>query len=102
MKITAKELRQIIKEELNRLQEDPFADLDAAVRKRREKKKRGAKEDEHYPEDEAQARKYYNVIQNASSNDEEIDLSRKHGFASQRNKRVTFKKKGGGTINFNL
>lgn len=100
MKITKSQLRRIIHEELSRLNEDPFADLDAAVRKKREKKKRPA--DEHFPKDEAQARKYYNLIQNASSNDEELDLGSKHGFVSQRNKRVTFKKKGGGTINFDL
>ncbi len=100
MKITTKHLRQIIREELSRLQEDLFADLDAARDERREKKKRGA--DEHFPENEAQARKYYNLIQNASSNDEKIDLASKHGFAGRRNKRVTFKKKGGGTISFKL
>ncbi len=100
MKITAKHLKQIIREELSRLQEDPFADLDAAVRKKREKEKRPA--DEHFPENEAQARKYFNLIQNASSNEEQLDLGVKHGFASQRNKRVTFKKKGGGTISFKL
>lgn len=129
MKITKSQLRNIIKEEVKRLMEDPFADLDAAVshsRSQRAKKpsmpgrvrdraRRGfadidttrkelsrakAAGDSGYPANEAEARAAFKKMNSVRDPFKQMDVARRLGFVEQKGGVVTFKKKGGGVVRF--
>ena len=99
MRITHRQLRQIIKEELSRtlLERDPFGDLDAEL----DSGDRGS-EDANYPANESEAKsivpKMFAELEKESDPFEKMDIKLKYGLSNQRNDVFTFKKKGGGSI----
>ena len=100
MKITRKQLRQIIKEELNRTlleNDDPFAELDAAIAKSDK-----PEDTSNYPANEAEAKSTVKIMmdemEKAKDEFKKLDIGIKYGLSKQNNDDFTFNKKGGGMI----
>ena len=99
MKITRRQLRQLIKEELNRtlLENDPFAELDAAIEKSNKPEDKSL-----YPTDEATAKAAVATMMDEMEKEKDefkkLDIGIKHGLSKQDNDDFTFNLKGGGMI----
>ena len=99
MKITRKQLKQIIKEALNRvlLENDPFAELDAAIGKSNKSEDKSL-----YPTDEATAKSTVATMMDEMEKEKDefkkLDIGIKYGLSKQDNDNFTFKLKSGGMI----
>lgn len=111
MKIKLNQLRQIIREEVQRLSEgrdDMFANMKALRNKRKDNKDKRA--DADYPTSEDEARKYFDLYQAVEDEggsrreiaERQMVIAKKYGFTERRNDKVEFKKKAGGRILFTL
>jgi len=100
MKITRRQLKQLIKEELNRSlleNDDPFAELDAAIAKSNKPEDKS-----NYPADEATAKSTVKTMMDEMDKEKDefkkLDIGIKYGLSKQVNDDFTFKSKSGGMI----
>jgi len=99
MKIKLNQLRQIIREEVQRLSESKRSDdAFASMRARKDKPKDSKGKDADYPKDEAEAKKYFDQYQKTPKGHAQLEFAGKHGFDRQKGQSVYFKRRGGGKM----